>query len=289
MLSEDPERTSKRNGTNDGISRRAVLASTSVASVGALVGAVGSASASQCDYAIRPVIAPDVGYKRDRTVDAVDNLAEEIEEGTDKSVKTLSLYETNESPTDYDSECEWFEAVASDLFQSRSDDRLENNDMFLAGHKIADWGYGKSCSATVAPNAEDRYYAYGGVHYIDQTEYRIATSIGIQELGHGKPWFANHGHGDVDTNGDTVIEVSPMATAYVLDQNGNCDTDACSGCIPGSNDICCGGGSVPSTFCDGTDNKSFDGFRCEVHSSNEISVCFENQIEDDAGNFSDRC
>jgi hypothetical protein len=286
MLSEDSERTSERNETNDGISRRAVLASTSVASVGALVGAVGSASASQCDYAIRPVVAPDVGYKRDRTVDAVNNLAEEIEESTNKSVNTLSLYETDESPTNYDSECEWYEAVAIDLYDNF---KLVNNDMFLAGHKIADWGYGRSCSAHVSPNAEDSYNAYGGVHYVDQTEYRIATSIGIQELGHGKPWFANHGHGDVDTNGDTVIEVSPMATSYVLDQNGNCDTDACSGCIPGSNDICCGGDSPPNAFCDGTDNGSFDGFRCEVHTSNEISDCYETQIKDDAGNFSDRC
>jgi hypothetical protein len=258
-------------------SRRAVLST--MATTGAIVGSAGVSAGATCDYAFRAVYGPDVDDSsvQSRTIDAVESLKNQINNKTGKNAISLDPVQTWESAADYGSECDWFEAVADSL-DGRMDVSVRNNDIILAGHKKWTWGHGAQCSADT-PSGDN---VPGGVHYVGTfTNYRIAKNIGIQELGHWGPFWANHHHGAVDTDSNgNVTSVSPMITSYVIDENSYCDTEVCANG--------CGGGSTPDYTCWNLDNGSFNYFDCPVH-DDSISYCFESIIEDDSGNYSDRC
>lgn len=252
------------------LSRRAMLSATAATSAG-LVGAVGSASASDPDYEIRPVIAPDVG--NDYTVDAVNSLVDQINEYTYESAEALNTYRTDVSPDpDNDGECEYFAQVANDL---DSEGKSSQNQMILVGHKIWKWGYGKSCSYTTWDSNHD---IYGGVHCVGwPVQKRVGVNIGIQELGHNEPWHLGHGDGRVEVKDSTnaITSVSPMATAYAYDRT-KADTEACESGFSGS-------GHVPTEFCNGYDNESADDFYCYSLWTDTISLCYQMAVDSHGG------
>lgn len=262
-----------------GVNRRNVLST--LASAGAsttILGSAAVANAASCDYALRAVYGPNVSSTQaQRTIDAVESLKDQINSRTDKDAITLDPYQTGVDASDYDSECGWFSAVASDMDWSY-DVTVKHHDIVLAGHLKWLWGFGKSCGADLSGDRR----VVGGVHYVgDQTNYAISKNIGIMEVGHQRPWWTGHSDGDVDVNDNNVVTgVSPMATSYVYDTEGATDTSTCA--------LGSGGGNVPDEFCWGEDNRTFYGFDCPVH-DDSISYCYENNIWNDDGNFSSRC
>ena len=258
-----------RTGSSN-LSRRAMLSATAATSAG-LVGAVGSAGASHSDYEIRPVLAPDVD--KTYTIDAVHSLVNQINNKTGESAKALKTHRTDVSPDPDEGECTYFAQVANDL---DIEGKSSQNQMIMVGHQIWEWGFGKSCSYTTWDSNHD---IYGGVHCVEGWAIKesIGVNIGIQELGHGEPWYLGHGDGRVD-GGSYIRSVSPLATSYTYDYYSNADTHANDGCGRGGS----GSGNVPDEFCNGYPNEDATGFMCPVH-TDTISSCFESAIDAHGG------
>lgn len=275
---DESTNSTRTTSTDSRVSRRKVLST--VATSGAIVGSIGVAKSATCDYAFRAVYGPDIdeSWRQSRTIDAVESLKNQINSNTSKSAISLDPVQTWESAADYDSEDEWFEAVADSL-DNRMDVSVRHNDIILAGHKMWGWGFGKETTATT-PTGDN---VPGGVHYVgDFTNYDISKNIGMMELGHWGPFWAHHGDGDVDTDSNGyVTTVTPMATSYVYSEHSDCDTDICKTGCGGTN-------NAPDTFCFGEDNFSFNGFDCPLY-SDSISYCYEQRIEDADSNYSSRC
>lgn len=280
MSGDNSQQTMANGSTGSSTNRRNVLKSLG-AGAGAIT-VVGSASTvgayHRCDYAIRPVFAPDLYWNADRAYDAVESLVYQINEYTDKSATMLDSKRTDVEPFgDQDDECDYFEKVANELEENGL---IKHNDMLLIGHKHVEYGFGGMCDI----HTNDYNFVTGGLVYCgDGTKYQISKNIGIQELLHYEPWNLDHEDGLVVTKDETIKTVSPLATSYTYDRSDQSDTMVCGDGFSGTAD-------PPDNFCWTNPYENGEGawtFDCPVHDDG-ISYCARRTIEDDDGEFSTR-
>lgn len=234
--------------------------------------------------------AYDDANPEDRTVDAVDDLINEIESRTSHTATRLGvigiisdyLYKDR---SDVSSNDEQTFRNAADYIEEETDSGtyIQDHDHLLVGREegIEGWGDGPF-SYTMG----DGDTVFGGNHFISVGGYYVARNIGMHELLHPKPIFASHNDGSVGIDASYQIDdVSPMATSYTYNDDGSkCDTEICGGTTLIES---CGSGTIPDTLC-GQNNYAFEfDTDCPIHTK-PLSDCTLDKVENNLGDFANR-
>lgn len=242
------------------------------------------------DMAIWAAYDDDYTNSKDRTVDAVDDLINQIESRTSHTATRLGVIGIQsdylyKDRSDVDANDEQTFRNAADYIEEEtgSGTYIENHDHLLVGRSEALEGWG---DGPYNYTMSDGDTVFGGNQFIAGGGYYPARNIGMHELLHPKPIFATHSDGAVNLDASFQIdEVSPMCTSYTYNDDGSkCDTEICGGSTLIKS---CGSGTTPDSLCSRSNYAFTFDTDCPIHVK-RLSDCTLNRVKNNLGGFADR-